>query len=303
MKEELKNMPVNTPENMIEEDFFDSDEESGPTLDLDISAIEEKVKSHVSENFDLSKYNNDKKEEKTVDGNGTAGFDALFDSLYSDVAGANNLITELIERKKTINNNENLLSELKEKMEKERTDFNRYVDEQKKALETEKNQVDDYVRTQRIRIQSEEEKFNADVDATRKEIELARQSLETEEERFALEKEQFAKYKQLEEEKLKNEKIKLDLGREKFEKERTVSEESLKAAQEQFEKEKTVTEESIKAAQIELDTQREQCAKYKELEEKKLELGNHNLSQSCARFKELVSQFNSGFSQLPSDKQ
>ena len=42
--------------------------------------------------------------------------------------------------------------------------------------------------------------------------------------------------------------------------------------------------------------------KTKELEERKLELESKNLSQSCARFKELVSQLNSGFQQLPGDR-
>ncbi|MCI9233566.1 MAG: hypothetical protein HFH08_03080 [Bacilli bacterium] len=282
MKEELMNetTPVETPENELidamSEDFFDNVEESGPSLDLDDSSSES-----FKEEFDLPDFSSENRE-RAAEGN-TSNFDQLFDSLYNDVAGANSLITELIERKKSINNNENLLSELKDKMEQEKNDFNRYVDEQKKALQAEKDQINDYVKTQKIRIQNEEEKFNADCDATRTEISLAKQSLEAEKERFALEKEQFEKYKQLEEEKLKNEKIKLDQGREQFEKERTVS------------------EESIKASQRELETQQEQFEKYKQLEEKKLELGNSNLSQSVARFKELVSQFNSGFSQLPSE--
>ncbi len=284
MNEELMNetIPVETPENELidamNEDFFDNVEESGPSLDLDDSA---ETNTSFNENFDLPEFGMENRE-KISEGN-TSNFDQLFDSLYNDVAGANSLITELIERKKSINNNENLLSELKDKMEQEKNDFNRYVEEQKKALQTEKDQINDYVKTQKIRIQSEEEKFNADCDATRTEISLAKQSLEAEKERFALEKEQFEKYKQLEEEKLKNEKIKLDQGREQFEKERTVS------------------EESIKASQKELENKQEQFEKYKDLEEKKLELGNNNLSQSVARFKELVSQFNSGFSQLPSE--
>ena len=41
--------------------------------------------------------------------------------------------------------------------------------------------------------------------------------------------------------------------------------------------------------------------RYKELEEKKLEHESKNLSQSCARFKELVAQFNSGFQKLPEE--
>ncbi len=72
---------------------------------------------------------------------------------------------------------------------------------------------------------------------------------------------------------------------------------------EQFEKEKAIALEKIKNGQKELQLQKEQFAKSKELEEKKLELESKNLSQSCARFKELVTQFNSGFQQLPDNKE
>ena len=47
--------------------------------------------------------------------------------------------------------------------------------------------------------------------------------------------------------------------------------------------------------------QQEQFTRYKELEQKKMDLEEKNLSQSCARFKELVSQFNSGFDQIPNN--
>lgn len=286
--EELSNQSADLIDEMNDE-FFDNEEESGPSLELNVPTFRpvslSKETSDLEKEFDLSSLGVDARDKMDESATGTSNFDALFDTLYNDVAGANNLITELIERKKTIHNNENLLSELKDKMEKEKADFNKYVEQQKKSLQIEKDQVNEYVHTQRLRIQSEEEKFNADVEATKTEISLAEQSLEAGKDRFNTEKEQFEKYKQLEEEKIKNERIKFDQEREHFEKERTVS------------------EESIKAAQAELEKQKEQFEKYKELEEKKLELGNRNLSQSCARFKALVSQFNSGFSQLPPQDQ
>ena len=70
---------------------------------------------------------------------------------------------------------------------------------------------------------------------------------------------------------------------------------------EQFENYKKLSEETIKNGNNDLQTRQEQFAKYKELEQKKLDLEEKNLSQSCARFKELVSQFNSGFEQLPNE--
>lgn len=280
MRDELREVTPDT--DLMEEmndDFFDNEEEFGPTLDFDVSTLDTKdtepaeivVPEETTENT-----------EPLDDSYATSNFDVLFDSLYNDVAGANNLITELIERNKSIHSNENMLTELKEKMEQEKEDFAKYVEEQKKALQMEKEQLNEYIKTQKNRLQNEEMKFNADVESTRTELELREQSLHALKEEFESEKQQFERYKELEEEKIKN-------GQSKLAQE-----------QEHFEKERTVALESIKASQKELQTQKEQFAKYKELEEKKLDLENKNLSQSCARFKELVSQFNSGFSQLPS---
>lgn len=210
-----------------------------------------------------------------------SNFDVLFDSLYNDVAGANNFISNLIEQKKNVNINEAELNELKEKLEKEKEDFEKYVETQKNSLELEKKEVNEYVKNQKIRIQNEEEQFNADCDATRAELALAEQTLKNENEKLDTAKEQFEQYKQLEEEKINSDRAKLETERE------------------QFAKEKAIAEEKIKNGQKELQTQKEQFAKTKELEEKKLELESKNLSQSCARFKELVAQFNSGFQQLP----
>lgn len=210
-----------------------------------------------------------------------SNFDVLFDSLYSDVAGANNFISNLIEQKKNVNTNEAELNDMKDKLEKERQEFEKFMETQKNSLETEKKEVNEYVKNQRIRIQNEEAKFNADCDATRAEIALAEQTLKVANEKLDTEKEQFEQYKQLEEEKLNTDRAKLQTERE------------------QFFKEKAIAEEKIRNGQKELQTQKDQFAKSKELEEKKLELESKNLSQSCARFKELVSQFNSGFQQLP----
>ncbi len=247
MQSEIKPMGLSEQEmnRMIEED-----EENGDQKDLD--------DSYVLSNFDV-----------------------LFDSLYNDVAGANNFISNLIEQKKTVNVNEAELNELKDKLEKDRQEFEKYIETQKNSLELEKKEVNEYVKNQRIRIQNEEEKFNADCDATRAEIALAEQTLKVANEKLDTEKEQFEQYKQLEEEKLNTDRAKLETERD------------------QFSKEKAIAEEKIRNGQKELQTQKEQFAKSKELEEKKLELESKNLSQSCARFKELVSQFNSGFQQLP----
>ena len=54
-------------------------------------------------------------------------FDAYFDSLYEDVEGANNLISEIIEKKKNIKENENSINQSKEELAKEKLDFEKYI--------------------------------------------------------------------------------------------------------------------------------------------------------------------------------
>ena len=66
-------------------------------------------------------------------------FDAYFDSLYEDVEGANNLISEIIEKKKNIKENENSINQSKEELAKEKLDFEKYMDSQKESLELERN--------------------------------------------------------------------------------------------------------------------------------------------------------------------
>lgn len=255
-------------------------------------------------------------------------FDSLFNNLYSDVVGANNFISNLIEKKSSLNKNEKSLEEIKEKFEKEKIEFDRYVAEQRKSIEKEKQQCDEYVATQRQRIESEEAKFNEDVLAKNTELDLLEQSLNITKEQLETEKEQFEDYKKVEEEKIRNDKNKLESEKSQFEKEREMTQKSLKERQdelstkeqefakfkdleqskldsekEQFEKETSVIRQSLENSQKELTFKQEQFVKYKEVEEKKLELENKNLAQSCARFKALVSQFNTSFSQLPNDKE
>ncbi len=255
-----------------------------PTIDLPI--VEEKNQpmslSRHQMNQMLEEDESNAGEQKDLDDSYVlSNFDVLFDSLYSDVAGANNFISNLIEQKKTVNINEAELNDMKNKLEKERQEFEKFMESQKNSLELEKKEVNEYVKNQRIRIQNEEDKFNADCDAVRAEIALEEQKLKIANEKFDTEKEQFEQYRVLEEEKIKSDRVKFDTEKE------------------QFAKEKAIAEEKIRNGQKELQTQKEQFAKSKELEEKKLELESKNLSQSCARFKELVAQFNSGFQQLP----
>ena len=212
-----------------------------------------------------------------------SNFDVLFDSLYNDVVGANNLISDLIEKKSSLNRNEKILDDFKEKFEKEKEDFRKFVEEQKKAIDAEKKQALNAIEDKKKYLRSEEAKFNEDCEAKKKELSLMEQSLNLEKEKFETEKNNLNSANKIELDKISAE-------REKLEREK-----------EEFERYRTLCEDANQNTKRELQLQQEQFAKYKELEQKKLDLEEKNLSQSCARFKELVSQFNSGFEQLPNE--
>ena len=72
---------------------------------------------------------------------------------------------------------------------------------------------------------------------------------------------------------------------------------------ESFEANKKLTNEKFENTKRSLQMEQEQFAKYKELEQKKMDLEEKNLQASCARFKELVSQYcQAAPSELTGDK-
>lgn len=283
--------------NDMADDFFDDD-----LVSLDFDGLEEN-NNNLNNNSNVVKVENipvnsvtneeplesagetfTKVETKSMNNSDvTSNFDVLFDSLYNDVVGANNLISDLIEKKTTLNKDEQLLEDFRSKFEKEKEDFKKFADEQRKAIENERNQANSFLEAKRNHLKSEEARFNEDAESKRNEISLLEQSLKLEQEKFETYKNNFEEQNKIELDKINAEK------------------EKLAREIEQFENYKKLSEETIKNGNNDLQTRQEQFAKYKELEQKKLDLEEKNLSQSCARFKELVSQFNSGFEQLPNE--
>ena len=287
-------------EDLVDFDFNGLDDANGSNKDLyseqpTVSPVkEEKIVESANDNVQKIEENvqetKDTQEEVANEGNKNlddsyvlSNFDVLFDSLYSDVVGANNLITDLIEKKSSLSKNEQLLEDFKEKFEKEKEDFKIFVETQKKAIESEKSQAESYIESKRARLHTEEQKFAEDTEAKKTEISLLEQSLKLEREKFEAEKANFEEKKKIELEQLASQKDKLKMDIETFE------------------KDSKLERQNIDTTKKDLQAQQEQFARYKELEQKKMDLEEKNLSQSCARFKELVSQFNSGFEQLPND--
>lgn len=298
---------VNEPQTVETPQIFDSipvQEEitENPETSVPNFSVNDPDMDRIVEEVDRNEENNPDHEYTDV------SFDDMFDSLYNDVEGANHFISSLIDQKKNVSENETELAEMRKKLKQEKEDFDKYVATQNENIRMEKVKCDEYIKTQKMRLQNEETQFNADVEATRTELNLGEQTLKIANEKLDTEKSQFNKYKELEEEKIKNDRAKLQTEMEQFDKYRELEEEKIKESnikldteREQFAKEKENALEKIETGKKELEVEKEQFAKYKELEEKKLEHESKNLSQSCARFKELVAQFNSGFQKLPDE--
>ena len=79
--------------------------------------IEDVVEDSADDEEGTSTNSGTKKEKQK-----SSNFDSLFDNLYSDVAGANNFITNLIEQKKKVGVNEAYLEEEKTKLDSSRHD-------------------------------------------------------------------------------------------------------------------------------------------------------------------------------------
>ena len=133
----------------------------------------------------------DSKKEELDDSYVLSNFDVLFDSLYNDVNGANNFISDLIEQKKNVNLNEASLKEEAEKLLKEKEEFAKYMKVQKESIEEEKNNAKNSLKHKKIVLQNEEEQFNKDMEAAKAERKLAEESLKIEEQKLEHAKEQF----------------------------------------------------------------------------------------------------------------
>ena len=238
-----------------------------------------------------------------------SNFDSIFDNLYSDVAGANNFINTLIEQKKSVGANEAFIQEEKEKLAKEKSDFEEYMRAQRESIEIEKQRIVEIEKAQKVRLENEQRAFDEEVAATRKDLELAALTNKNNSDKLENERLEFDKYRDAEEEAIRLGNEKLEMEQAEFAKAKELEYSKIEAEKnknkldrETYEKETQNTSERLRLANEELTSARQEFEKYKDVEKQKLELESKNLSQSCARFKELVSQFNSGFKDLPSDK-
>lgn len=209
--------------------------------------------------------------------------DNFFDSIYNGVEDANELITEINLKKKTLSETEKELSNLKEQINREKIEFSKYMDSQREALLIERNQLKEKTELQKLRIEEENAQVKNDIENRTNELILKEQKIKVEQEKLEMQKINFEKYKEVEEEKIKNELNKLNIEKE------------------QFEKEKELSYQTIENNKKELEIEKEHFSKIKEIEESKIESERANLTQNCERFKRLISGLSKNFNNMPNE--
>lgn len=223
-------------EEAVEEPKVESTENVTPSIESDVKALE-----------------------NTQDVSKTDDLDHLFDNLTSDIASVNRFITNLNDQKKFNNVAEKELVEERQRVEKAKLDFDKYMEVQKEEIEKKQKQVEEYLTAQKENLAKAEAEFKDSMDSSLAQLEISKRELEIQEQKLQEDKSQFENYKALE------------ISR-------------------------------IHHAEEILSSERNQFERYKEVTNQKIELDNKTLEQKCARFKEIVGQFNSNFKPILDDK-
>lgn len=210
-------------------------------------------------------------------------YDLFFDNLSTDVEGASTLISEILEKKRSIKDNEENITKERETFNLEKQEFEKYKNTQIENLDLEKRRFAECVKLQKIKFQEEEAQIKADADVMHKELTLKEQAVKIDQKKLQIDRDQFDKYREVEENKISHEKEKLEIDKQ------------------QLAKDKELSLQKLENERKELEAEKEQFEKFKEVEEKRISLEKANLNQRCERFKKIVQQFNKNFAKLPEE--
>ena len=274
-------------------------EEEKLTNDVEVEDIVEKDFEDVQEEAD--------KVEET-EAPETQKYESMLSDVQKDVEGVNNFVSDLFEQKKSVSLRENALKEAEDKLAKEKAEFDHFCEEQKKLFEEEWRKIEEEAKTARNKYQLQEKEFTKEVEAIRTQISLNEHGVDLAKKALDEDKEQFEKYRETEEarialskESVEDSRLELEKEKEQFEKEKAIQAETVKVQKEAFEKEREQLAkerenclEFVKEKEESVELLKKQFEDYRANEKKKLEQESKNLSESCAKIKELVSKFNSG---------
>ena len=170
--------------------------------------------------------------------------DTIFDNLTNDVENFNKFISNVNKQKK-VNNEEILeLAEEREKIQRERIEFDNYIKIQKEDLRNKQEQFEELSKIQRANLSKAEEEFRINMDNSLKELELSLQEQKIQKDKFEEEKQQFEEYRNIEMNRIQH------------------AEDVLQSERKQFEKYKEV---NIKRIELENKNLEQKCDRFKNL--------------------------------------
>jgi len=107
----------------------------------------------------------------------STNLDSFFDSIYNGVEDANDLISQINLKKKTLFETEKEINSLKDQIAREKEEFSRYMELQRQALEIEKKQLKEKAELQKLRLSEEASQFKNDMEVKNNELELREQKV------------------------------------------------------------------------------------------------------------------------------
>lgn len=170
--------------------------------------------------------------------------DELFNNLTSDIETVNKFISNLNNQKTANNKEEQVLIEERQKIDRDKEEFEKYMAIQREEINQKKNQVEQYLNNQKEYLAKAESDFKTNMDNSLSELELAKKELEIQKEKIKEEKEQFENYKSLEINRIHH------------------AEEILASERNQFERYKEITNEKL---ELESKNFEQKCIKFKEI--------------------------------------
>ena len=194
-------------------DLLSEEESSDDTLTKEEETIEEpeilEENDDILEEESLSEDTVEYDETNDLDLNDNIAelidFESIMKELSDDIVGANNVATEINEKREYLKKAETEFLEQKEEFEQEKEKFKKTVTEENESIELKKAECDEYIKTQKKHMEEAEAQFKATVQTKEKEFDDLKKKLEEERKKLNQEKMDFAVEKASAEERIRSE--------------------------------------------------------------------------------------------------
>lgn len=188
--------------------------------------------------------------------------DVLINGLTSDIKNVNNFMADLNTQKKANKELEQTIIIERKKLEKDKKDFENYVNLMNAEFEKIKKTQEVNFNTQKLNLARAENSFKENMDNTLAELELVRKELELKEKSIEEDKEQFNKYREIEQDRINHEREILQYEREQFNSYKEVNNKRIEVEkrnlEQQFSKFKQIIDQFNLSFTVPLDSDKEE---------------------------------------------